>query len=191
MRKALCPLFVLLASLLLPSLGSATQATDQATRGIQLFDSGQFADAEQFFTSFVKEHPNDPAGPFYLGRIAFSQARYDAAVEWFARATQLADGNSDYHLWLGRAYGRQAQRASFLRQPLLARKVKAHFEKAVALDPDNLAARLDLLEYYLKAPALLGGSTERARAQAEEITKRDDQRGLQAWRMIEEAEAQR
>ena len=33
----------------------------------------------------------------------------------------------------------------------LARKVKEHFEKAVALNPDNIEARFDLLEYYLQA----------------------------------------
>jgi hypothetical protein len=77
-------------------------------------------------------------------------------------------------------------RANILRQPFLAWKVKEHFERAVTLDPGNLAARADLMEYYLKAPGFLGGSEEKARAQAAEIAARDAQQGLQAWRMIED-----
>jgi tetratricopeptide (TPR) repeat protein len=37
------------------------------------------------------------------------------------------------------------------------------------LDPDNLDARDDLLEYYLQAPGFLGGGKDKARALVEEI----------------------
>jgi len=149
------------------------RAAEDITVGIQLFDNGRLAEARQFYESFVKEHPDDPAGVFYLGRIAFAEEHYKEAVAWFEEAVRLTDENSDYHLWLGRAYGHQAEQASVLQQPLLARKVKEHFEKAVALNPENIAARSDLMEYYLRAPRILGGSREKAREQAEEIAKRE------------------
>jgi len=154
-------------------LGAPAGAAEDITVGIQLFDEGRLAEARQFCESFAREHPGDPAGLFYLGRIAFAEEHYEEAAAWFEKAVRLGDGNSDYHLWLGRAYGHQAERASVLRQPLLARKVKEHFEKAVALNPENLAARYDLMEYYLRAPRLLGGGQEKAREQAEEIAKRE------------------
>ena len=156
-------------------LSTGARAAEEIVTGIHLLESGQLAEAHQFFASFTAAHPDDPAGMFYLGRVAFSAAQYDEAIKWFAQAVQRAGQNSDYHLWLGRAYGEKARRASVLQQPVLAIKVKAYFEKAVALNPDNLAARSDLREYYLAAPGVLGGSPEKAREQAEEIRKREAQ----------------
>jgi Flp pilus assembly protein TadD len=55
----------------------------------------------------------------------------------------------------------------------MARKVRAEFEKAVALDGNNLAARSDLAEYYMEAPGFLGGDKNKARLQAEAVAKLD------------------
>jgi len=64
-----------------------------------------------------------------------------------------------------------------LRQPGLARKTKAAWERAIELDSDNLDARSDLIQYYVQAPGFLGGSTTKAHEQAEEIRKRNPLRG--------------
>lgn len=152
---------------------AAARAAGDSTAGVQLFDRGRLTEARQFFESFVEVYPADAAGAFYLGRIAFDEEQYDRAVEWFEKAAQLVNGNAEYHLWLGRAYGHKAKRATTVQQPFLARKVKAHFEKAVALEPDNIEAREALMEYYMTAPGLLGGSKEKAREQAQEIRRRD------------------
>lgn len=158
---------------------ATAQSSESVTFGVQLFERGQLSEARQFFERFVMDHPNDSRGVFYLGRIAFKEQYYDRAVKWFQQAVQREPGNSDYHLWLGRAYGHHAMRSNMLLQPFLARKVKSHFEQAVELNPENLAARADLQEYYEKAPAFLGGSAEKARQQAEEIAKRQSQQAQQ------------
>lgn len=155
-------------------------ARENLTVGIQLLEDGHVAAARQLFASAVQERPHDAAAAFYLGRTFFVEAHYDRAAEWFARAAERDANSAEYHLWLGRAYGHQALRAGPWKQVLLARKVKTHFERAVALDPDNTAARLDLLEYYLQAPSFLGGSRDKARAQVEEIKRRDAARGREA-----------
>ena len=158
--------------------------------GIRLFNDQQWTTAQQFFESFTAEHPTDAVGAFYLGRTLFAQQQYEQAIEWLEKASLLDSNNSYYHLWLGRAYGYSAQRASLLWQFPLARKVKIHFEKAVALDPDNIDARADLAEYYLKAPRILGGDTEKAEAQGHEISRRNLEEGLRVWRMIAAENAQ-
>lgn len=157
------------------SIGTA-QGSEPVTFGMQLFERGQLPEARQFFERFAVEHPSASLGAFYLGRISFEEQRFDQAIEWFEKAVQQMPANSDYHLWLGRAYGYQALRSNIFIQPFLARKVKTHFEQAVELNPDNIAARADLQEYYEKAPGFLGGSTEKARQQAEEIAKREHRR---------------
>jgi tetratricopeptide (TPR) repeat protein len=168
------------------SLPAVARDAGGLAAGVQLFESGRLAEAQQFFESFTRENPTDAPGAFYLGRTFFSTEQYEQAAQWFELAAVLDGKNSGYHLWLGRAYGHLAQRASVLWQFPLARKVRKHFERAVALDPDNVDARADLLEYYLKAPWIIGGSREKAEAQAHEIAERDLQEGLRVWRMIAE-----
>jgi len=148
--------------------------------GVTLFEHRQFAAAQQFFEAFVSQYPTDPAGAYYLGRIALESKRYSQAATWFERAVQLDGDNSDYHRWLGRTYGQQAQRAGG-EAFFLARKVKTHLEKAVELNPDNIEARFDLMEYYLQAPAFLGGDAAKAEGQAREISKRSAAAGRKAW----------
>jgi Tfp pilus assembly protein PilF len=77
--------------------------------------------------------------------------------------------NSRFHLWLGRVYGEKADRANFLAAAVLAGKVREEFERAVELDPKDVDARLDLAEFYLAAPAVVGGGEQKAREQAQYI----------------------
>src|SRR5687768_5438314 len=114
---------------------------------------------------------------FLRGCQRFAERKPDKADDEFEKAVKLEDGNAVYHFWLGRAVGDQAQDANPLRQPGLARRTKAEFERAAALAPDYIEAREGLLEYYLAAPGILGGSKDKARAEAAEIGKRNPYRG--------------
>ena len=158
----------------------------QLSAGIQLFEHEQWAEARRFFSAVAAKEPENALARFYLGRITFAEGQYDAAAKWFEQAVDLEKKNADFHLWLGRAYGYQAQSAFVWRQLFLARKVRQHFEQAVALDPDHVAARWDLMEYYLRAPGFLGGSWDEAKTQAREIEQRDAREGKEAWRLIAE-----
>ncbi len=108
-----------------------------------------------------------------LSRAYFAMEQWDAAVKYGERAVNLGPGNTMYHLWLGREYGRKAQAASPLAAAPLARKARIEFERAVQLDPANLPAQLDLAEYYTDAPAILGGGLDKARDQAAKVQKYD------------------
>lgn len=163
---------------------TSAYAADNVTVGVTLFEEKNFMAAQQFFTTFVQEQPTNAVGAFYLGRIYFAQEQFEQAIEWFDKAVLLDGRNADYHLWLGRACGYQAQRTSILWQLPLARRVRRHFERAVELNPDHLPARADLAEYYMKAPRLLGGGQEKAEEQAHEVSRRDLEEGLRIWRMI-------
>jgi tetratricopeptide (TPR) repeat protein len=129
------------------------------------------------FSSRVQDERGDAAAAFYLGRIAMEERDHDRASDYFETATKLEPKNSTYFLWLGRAYGREAQNANVLRQPGLANKARGAWEHAIELDANNLDARSDLIRYYVQAPGLLGGSMTKALEQAEEIRKRNALRG--------------
>lgn len=121
---------------------------------------------------------------YYLGRIAMIEKAHDQAVEYFQQASDIQPQSSKYHLWLGRAYGVKAIEANIFKKAILAGKVKEEMEKAVALDPENLEARKDLLQFYAIAPGVMGGSEAKALAQAEEIKKRNEIDGILAFGQI-------
>lgn len=118
------------------------------------------------------------------GRAAFDEGmrlmRADnpaAAERQFERAIRAEPNVGLYHLWLGNAVGQQTATANVVRQPFMARRIKAEFERAIELDPELLDARDGLIQFYLQAPGVMGGSEAKAREQQREIARRDAARG--------------
>jgi tetratricopeptide (TPR) repeat protein len=106
-----------------------------------------------------------------LCRAYFELGAWDAGIPACQKAVSLAPGNSMYHLWLGRIYGEKADHTGFLSAAGLAKKVRIELERAVQLDPNNWQARTDLAEFYVEAPAVVGGGKDKARAQVESIAR--------------------
>ena len=134
------------------------------------FDAAKCSEVSVAARQALTRNPKDAQADLWLARCYFELAEYEQAVVYAERTVELEPGSSEAHLWLGRFYGLAAERAhSFL----LARKVRREFETAVQLDPGNLAARRDLMEFYLEAPWALGGSRDKAQQQVESIAARD------------------
>ena len=113
---------------------------------------------------------------YRAGRAAYG-VKPGEAVKEFEKAVAMDDRNAEYHLWLGNALGTVAQNASVLRQPFLAKRIKSEFERTVQLDPSNVGGREGLMQFYLQAPGVMGGSVAKAREQAEAIAKVSPLRG--------------
>jgi len=122
------------------------------------------------------------------GEALQNQDKYDDAIKEFRAAVKLNPKNSMAHLWLARVLGRKTEKSSVLRQPFMVGDVRTEFEKAVQLDPSNVDARSDLLEFYLEAPGVFGGGIDKARQQAEAIARLDAAEGHGAWARIAEKE---
>jgi len=134
----------------------------------QLLSLGRMNDAVSVLSSRA-----DAESLNQLSRAYFAMEQWDEAVRYGERAVSLDPNNATYHLWLGREYGRKAADANPLSAAGLARKAKNEFERAVQLDPANVAARLDLAQYYTEAPAIMGGGLDKARDQAAQMQKYD------------------
>ncbi len=163
---------------------AAGAATGPLTPGIQLYEGRRYEEARKFFEPYAAKNPKDADAAFYLGRTLFALRQNDKAIEQLEKAAALAPNRSDVQVWLGRAYGQAALRANVLRQAGLASKTRTAWEKAVALDANNLEARDLLIQFYLNAPGFMGGGVDKARAEAAEIKKRDVVRGHQAFATI-------
>jgi tetratricopeptide (TPR) repeat protein len=161
-------------ALLYFAAAASLAAQTPTERGKTLLDSRKYSEARAVLEPLGK---SDATAAFYLGQIAMEQNDAGRAVNWFEKAVNLNPRSSVYYDWLGRAYGEQAQRASKLKLPFLANKTKSAWDKSLALDPDNLDTRADLILYYLQAPGFLGGGKDKARAMAQEIKKRNPYRG--------------
>lgn len=156
--------------LAIPAMLSAQSPEDH-------FREGRLDEARAAFQARLRENRADANAMYHLGRIALAQGQAGDAAEWLDKAVKRDDGNALYHYWLGSALGEEASSASKLRQPFLARRVKSSFERAVALDPAMIDARLGLVDFYSVAPGVMGGSMDKAREQANEIVKLNPMRG--------------
>jgi cytochrome c-type biogenesis protein CcmH/NrfG len=148
-----------------------------------LLAQGRVDDAISSLRLELSSTPNDADSYNLLCRAYLQLNKWDDAVKSCQRAVSLDPSDSRFHLWLGRAYGEKARRAKFLSAARLAKKVRNEFEIAVRLDPGNAEARSDLARYYVEAPGVLGGGTDKAEEQARELATLDPPEGeiVQAW----------
>ena len=151
-------------------LGAAAAADSDPAA---LLKAGKADEALHALNTAVANDPRDARAYHLLSRVYYQLEMWDNSIRMAEKATALDPENSSYHLWLGRAMGRKAEDASPFTAFGLARKVKTEFERAVALDANNLHARSDLSEFYLEAPGFLGGDKNKARQQADYIAKHD------------------
>jgi Flp pilus assembly protein TadD len=118
----------------------------------------------------LAEDPAPDAANYVLsGKNYFMLGEYKRAIEFLDKALALSPSNSEYELWLGRAWGRRAEASGWLTAGVHAAKARQCFEKAVAWDPHNREAKNDLFDFYLNAPGFLGGGLEKAAALAKSI----------------------
>ena len=159
-------LFICVFSLTSIVLATHAAAADSPK---DLLSSGRVDQAISTLQEQIKRTPDDAEARNFLCRAFFELEDWDHAIAHCEHAVSLDASNSYYHLWLGRAYGEKADRASFFSAAGLAKKLRAEFERSVELDPKNWEARADLAEFYLEAPGIVGGGKDKARAQADAL----------------------
>lgn len=97
-----------------------------------------------------------------------AQSRIEEAVKLGEQCVAAHPQLSNCHLALGNSLVSKAMAAGIMSAIGYAGTIRDAFKNAVALDPQNMNARLSLLQYYMYAPAIVGGGSGKARALAEQ-----------------------
>ena len=171
MRSAIAGLLPLLAASV---AGAQSLSLRSATRS---FESRDYAAARTQFSAIAAAEPANAAAAYYLGRVAIVDGNAEDAVNWLERAVKLEPALAAHHHWLGRAYSREVQRVGRFKALGIAKKIRRSFETAVRLDPNDVEARRDLMQFHLLAPGIAGGDKDEARRQARAIAERNPMLG--------------
>lgn len=162
-------------ALLLPAAAFAGPLQD----AVALYDAKQFPEARAALEKITAAEPNNAAACYYYGmtlRRRGDATAIDDAVPWLAKAAELEPKNATYLADFG---GSSLQLAGKTSSISAANRGKDALLRSLELNPNNLDAREGLLQFYAQAPWPIGSSSKAA-AQADEIAKRDPQRGLLA-----------
>src|SRR5256885_11035755 len=133
----------------------------------QTLAAGSVDDVIRQLNSKTSATPNDAEAFHLLNRAYCVIEKWDQAIKAGEKAVALKPDSSDYHMWLGRAYGSKAEHSGWFSGMQNAKKSRAGFEKSVELNSMNAEARTDLAEFYMEAPGILGGGKDKALAQAD------------------------
>ena len=159
--RLLCLLSALLA-VSLPLRADHAQA-------YSLLQQGRVDEAAALLHETVNSQPDNAKARQLLCRVYYAQEMADAAIRECELAAAADPNDSDTQMWLGRAYGLKASRVNALSAFALAKKVHSAFERAVQLNPANVHAMSDLGEYYVAAPAIVGGGLDKAQRLAQQL----------------------
>jgi tetratricopeptide (TPR) repeat protein len=157
--------FAARATIVPPSV-HATPDTKTAER---LLMQGRIDEAVTMLRSVLATNSNDGQAHLLLCRSFYAEEQQDQAISACEDAVRATPRSSDAQDWMGRAYGMKASHAGPIAGFNLARKVRAALEAAVQLNPVNGPAVNDLSEFYVNAPAVIGGGQDKAAALADRV----------------------
>jgi len=168
---ALPALFLSLCLLALP-----VHAADSLAAANTALQAGKADEATSLLNDALKANPKNAEANNLLCRVEYTLQHFDQAAEHCQKAVSAEPNNTRYHLWLGRAIGERASRASFLSAYSLAKKTREEFETAVKLDPHDAEALADLGEFDKEAPGAVGGGMDKAEDVAKKLDAVDPSR---------------
>lgn len=104
-------------------------------------EENKTADADKHIQAALAQAPNDPFNLTVLGRVKFTEGKYDAAFDALSRAAKLDPQNPQIQNFLGVALAQKGLRV----------QAETAFRKAVQLSPDYGDAHKNLAIIYLSA----------------------------------------
>ena len=155
----------------------------QLVRARQLYEITEYDESIHILQAIPVK---DAAVYALIGRNYLMSGDFKKASDALEKAVAAEPNNSDYVLWLGRAYGRRAETSNPFSAVGHASKARQYFERATELNPHNIEALNDLLEFELEAPGFMGGGLDKARTTIDRISRVDPSEGHWAQSTLDE-----
>ncbi|WP_347068187.1 tetratricopeptide repeat protein [Flavobacterium sp. WV_118_3] len=138
-------------------------------KGIQLFDQARYDDAKPYFTTVLKENPENARAMEYTGDIAAHKKEWDEAISCYQKLTVQYPKNAGYYYKYGGAMAMKAKSVSRFKAFGMIDPIEKAFLTAVRLDPKQVESRWALVIFYLELPGILGGSEKKAQRYSDEL----------------------
>jgi tetratricopeptide (TPR) repeat protein len=107
-------------------------------------------------------NPNDAEAQWLLSRVRMAYRDVDGALAPAEKAAALDPKNVEYRWQVAQVVGEQASSASVFKQIGLAKRYKREVEAALALNPKHTGSMTGLMEYFNRAPGIVGGDKKKA-----------------------------
>ncbi|CAN5746744.1 hypothetical protein BH18ACI5_BH18ACI5_05330 [soil metagenome] len=117
----------------------------------------------------VASNPNDAEAQWLLSRVRLQYRDAVGALPSAEKAVALDGKNAAYRWQLAQVVGEIASSASVFKQMGLAKRFKREAEAVLALNPRHTGALVGLMEYYYRAPGIIGGDKNKATQISDQI----------------------
>lgn len=94
------------------------------------------------------------------------------AVQLYADAVKASPDDASLQTEYANALAQRIGQVNFMAQGMIAGKMLRAYERSVEIDPNHLTGWIGLCRYYLNAPAIAGGSADKAEGYAREVLAR-------------------
>lgn len=144
-----------------------------------LIEQGHYKRAESALRSLLQQNPGDPAANYLMSKVHIAFRRYDEAISCAEKAVSADSNRPEYHAQLAEALGSKTgdPKAGMFQKLSLAKRMRQEAELTLKSDPKNSDANSDLLDFFLDAPGMAGGSKDKARELAAHVTQIDPAQG--------------
>lgn len=149
-------------------MGLALSAETELEKASRLLKTGQPAEAQALLERVIQAEPRNAEALVLLGEVHLRLRSPTKAQECASKALQLDPNQAAPHCLKANALSMQIGQVNMFKKLSMASEIRAEYEKALKLDPRYNIARQGLFQFYLQAPSIAGGGTDKAAAFAEQ-----------------------
>jgi tetratricopeptide (TPR) repeat protein len=144
-----------------------------------LIEQGHYKRAHVILSERLKANPSDARSNCDMSHVSSAFQHWDEAILQAEKARSFDGKNADFQAAVADALMNKLASApgGMFEKMSLSRRFRKEADLALQLDPQNAMVNDDLMQYYLAAPSLMGGSTSKAADLADRMVRANPPRG--------------